>query len=213
MSEMKIVKETLAKKCEICHKRDCFDAQTKYCSRCSKVNRSFIENAKHLYFSKLIMKQLLSIVTSIGIGTIVGAVIQGANNGVLHFSYLSLFSPPLEFNYFEHYWDYTDSHFYKMLTFASTLLSILCVLVVGIVVWPINLNLSKAKWLTLLLFTFVKRTLVGGLFGLIFAFWLWGVFMIDSYISTRLGAFIGAICGLVIVLQNQLTQKFYKYHS
>lgn len=214
MSEMKIMKERLAKRCEICHKGDCFDAQTKYCSRCSKVSSSFIENAKQPYCSKLITTQVLSIITSILIGTIVGAFIQGANNGLLHFSYLSLFSPPtLDFDYFNNYWDYKDSHFYKMLTFASTLLSILCVLVVGIVVWPINLNLSKAKWLILLLFTFVKRTLVGGLFGLIFAFWFWGVFMINSYNNTRLGAFIGAICGLVIVLQNRLNQKFYKYHS
>ena len=44
MAELQIKTEYLPERCEICHKADCYDPKTNYCSRCSifeydKINR------------------------------------------------------------------------------------------------------------------------------------------------------------------------------
>ena len=200
---MKVITEIPAKRCEICHQEDCFDVQTQYCSRCSNVNNSLMEGIKRSYTNKLAIKWVLNVIASMIIGGIVGAFIEGANNGLLYFSYISLSSTT----------GYQDFHLYKMLTTGSILLSVSCVLIIGMIVWPINLLVSNTKLIILLAITFVKRIIIGIFLGLIFAFCFWGIFMSYSHNNTRLGVIIGTLCGLLVILQNRFTQKFNKYYS
>jgi len=37
MSKVKVKREKLAERCEICHQKDCFDAGKNYCYRCEKI--------------------------------------------------------------------------------------------------------------------------------------------------------------------------------
>jgi ABC-type multidrug transport system fused ATPase/permease subunit len=46
MVEVRITKEKLAERCEICHQKDCFDAVKNYCYRCEKINELGFEE-KH----------------------------------------------------------------------------------------------------------------------------------------------------------------------
>ena len=55
MKEMKIKKEYLPERCEICHKNDRFDPETKKCTRCNQI----INNYRYKLVLKVLLKLLL----------------------------------------------------------------------------------------------------------------------------------------------------------